>query len=474
MVAVELLPDFTEEVIIMTFKTKSRVFSVVVFTIALGFLLFLASPSFSWQTKDPQLAEDFAKMLGFKVKDKVGKVAPEIKPGVVIDGANYKNYPGLVELLPKSLYDRLDPKAYAPLAPIKVKETDQYHASRGWMEKTILSGKTIKFAADGLTLEGYVGGYPFLHPKNGLELIQWADHPYIGDTFCMRPMRLRLYGRENKPEREIRQHLNWIHYMHRTDWGPEALPNNPEGIRFVTSGTFIYPKDIAGSSYVRKRFVLADKVDEFLLFLASMRRIRRMSGRDTQDPLFGSDLVWDDYNTFQQKLSNTDFPNDYKLLPAREMLLPTLVDYRWPNDRAAAGYTDYNVDESGDQTYLNYGSWQRRWVYPLEIVSKDASHCYSKRIWIADPELCVGMHMEAYDQAGRLWRTFTRDYNVGQGGEGLVEDLIDVPDYINHHRSIIDMKGEMNPKWLGPEYADVRFLSKKGKITQVGRLITIE
>lgn len=445
----------------MIWNIKPKTFFFTLLSVCLVFCL--ASPSFSWTTKDPKVAEEYAKMLGFKVKDKVGKVAPEIKPGVVIDSSNYKNFPGLAELLPKSLYDRFDPKSYCPLAPIKVKETDQYHLGAGWIKKTMESEKNIKLGKDNLTLDGYVGGYPFLHPKNGNELIQWACHPYLGDTFAMRPMRLRLYGRNNKPERELRQHLNVIRFMNATDWRPEGITPNSEQIDYVVSGTFIYPKDLSGTAYVRKRFVPADKADEFLLFVASMRRIRRMSGRDTQDPLFGSDLVWDDYNTYWGKPSPTDFPCDYKMLPAREMLLPTYIDYDWPNDRASAGYTDFNIDESGNQVYLNYGSWQRRWVYPLEMVSKDPAYCYSKRVWIAEPETCVGVQTDLYDQSGRLWRSWVRDYNLNQNGMGIMEELIDIVDHINTHRTILDFKGYKNPQWMGAEYADVRFLSKKAK-----------
>jgi len=442
---------------------EKRMLWLMTLTIFCVFFIGVTFPANCWQTKDPQLAEDFAKMLGFKVKDKVGKVAPEIKPGMVIDGNNYKQYPGLVELLPKSLYDRLDPKSYAPLAPIKVKETDQYHLGRRYLENSLKSAKTAKIAADGLTLEGYCGGYPFINPKNGVELAQWANKQYLGDTFAMRPMRLRLYGKDNKPERELRQHLNCYRFMYRNDWGPDFIEPNPEKIEYIVSGTFIYPKDISGTSYVRKRYVPADKSDEFLLFVASMRRIRRMSGRDTQDPLFGSDLVWDDYNTFWQKLSTKDFPMEYKMLPPREMLLPTFIDYDWPNDRASAGYTDYKVDESGEQCYLHYGTWQRRWVYPCEMVSKDPSYCYSKRVWVAEPEICAGVQTDMYDQSGRLWRSWVRDYNLSQTGVGIMEELIDIVDVINHHRTILDFKGHKDPLWMGPEYADVRFLSKKAK-----------
>ena len=164
-------------------------------------VLFGAVPSFSWETKDPQLAEDWAKMRGFKAPDVVGKVAPEVKPGMVIDSSNYQQYPGLKELLPECIYSRLDPNSYAPVTPIKIAKTDQYHLSRGYLEKTLLSMKTCKIGADGVSLEGYQGGMPFPHPKSGIELVQWLDNAYLGDSFAMRPMQLRLYNSKNQPER---------------------------------------------------------------------------------------------------------------------------------------------------------------------------------------------------------------------------------------------------------------------------------
>lgn len=439
-----------------------KLFSVSV-TISCLLVLCIVPPSSAWQTKDPQLAEDFVKLLGFKTQDKVGKVAPEIKPGIIIDASNYKDYPGLKELLPMSIYNRLNPDSYAPLAPIKIKETDQYHLSRGWITKSLESAKTAHLGQDGVTLEGYKAGYAFINPQKGIELAQWADKPYLGDSFAMRPMRLRLYNNANKPEREMRQHLNVLRFMHRTDWGEDIQPN-PDQVHYIVSGVFIYPRDISGTSYVRKRFAAADRADEFLLYVASMRRIRRMSGRDTQDPLFGSDLVWDDYNIYWQKISTNEFPNDYNMLPSREMLVPTFLDYDWPNDRSAAGYNDYRVDESSDQTYLHFGTWQRRWVHMLEVISKDPSYTYSKRVIAFEPENCTCIQEDLYDQNGRLWRAWApRDYNLSEAGGGIMEDFNDIIDYVNMHRTILDFKGEKNPRWMGAEYGDVRYLSKKAK-----------
>ena len=176
----------------MTKKIKRKRQSILFFTI-LG-LVFLTGSAFAWQTQEPETAAAWEKMMGFKAPDVVGKIAPEIKPGLVIDGNNYKQFPGLKELLPQSLYSRLDPNSYAPLAPIKIAETDQYHLGAGYIKKSLLSAKTCKLAADGLTLEGYQGGFPFIHPKNGNEQVQICANPYLGDTFAMRPMRLRLYN----------------------------------------------------------------------------------------------------------------------------------------------------------------------------------------------------------------------------------------------------------------------------------------
>ena len=431
--------------------------------ICLLVLLITAPLALSWESQDPQLAADWANMVGFKAPDVVGKVAPEIKSGMVIDSSNYTQFPGLKELLPKSLYDRLDPMSYAPLAPIRVAKTDQYHLSRGFMEKSLLSAKTCKIAADGISLEGYQGGFPFIKPKNGIELIQLADNVYLGDSFAMRPMRLRLYNSKNRPEREIRQNLNVLRYKGCTDWRGKDIEPNPQNIMYVVSGTFIYPRDLSGTAYVRKRYLDAGASDEFLLYIPSMRRIRRLSGRDTQDPLFGSDLTWDDYNIFWQKLSNTDFPNEYKIIKKTEMLLPTFIDYNWPDDRASAGYKDYRIDETGDQIYLHYGSWQRRPVTILEVKSKDTAYLYSRRVIVFDNETGLQLQTDLYDQKGRLWRSWVRDYNLSQKGQGIMENLIDIVDHINRHRTIPDFKGHRNPKWMDTEYADVRFLSKKAK-----------
>lgn len=440
-------------------KAKSLVGFI---SLTAGVLLLSATAGWAWQSQVPELCKEWEKMLGYKAPDVVGKVAPDVKSGMTIDSSNYKQYPGLKDLLPPALYDRLDAASYAPLAPIKIVDTVQYHNSPGFLKKSLANRETCKFAEDGLTLVGYQGGFPFAPPKNGTELAMIDDNGYLGDSFLMKPMRLRLFNRKNQPEREMRQDLGFFRYFGCTDWNKDTDPN-PEQLHYFSAGVFIYPKDVSGAAYSRRRFLPADKPDEFLLYIPSMRRIRRMGGRDTQDPLFGSDLVWDDFNMWWQKISTTDFPNEYKMEPMREMLLPTFISYNYPDDRYKAGFTDYLVDDKGDQAYVRFGSWQRRPVWPLEVISKDPNYMYGRRLIMDCAETGMALQCQMFDWKGRLWRSWVRDYDLSEKGEGVMEDIIDIVDHLNTHRTVLDFKGYFNPRFMGPEYGDVRFLTKKAK-----------
>jgi len=420
----------------------------------------LSHPPFKWESKNPELAEEWAKMIGFKAPDVVGKKAPEIKPGMIIDGNNYKNYPGLEKLLSPGQWKRMDLNSYGPLSPLKIVETNQYHFSKGFIEKTIKNMKTCKIGADGITMEGYIGGIPFPYPKSGLELGWNLDQKYLGDTCFMNPMWIRLYGRNNRPERDMKWYLGQVRWSNRTDWGEDFKPN-PEGINFTGSGWFFYPRDISGSCFVRRKFLASDKPDEFMLYIPSMRRIRRLSGRDTQDPIFGADVNWDDFQQFYQKISPTDFPIEWKILEETEILAPSLIhsDYRKGEERPSDSF----VDDSGDQTWLYFVSWQRRPVYVVESKELDNRYVYSKRILYVDREAMYPVIQENYDQAGRFWHSWVRDWMIENHTGYFMENFSDIVDFLNDHRTILDCKGITNPEWIGREYSELKFVIRKSK-----------
>ncbi len=53
-----------------------------------------------------------------------------------------------------------------------------------------------------------------------------------------------------------------------------------------------------------------------------------------------------------------------------------------------------------------------------------------------------------YDRYGHLWRAWSRDYNMSQTGVGMMEELIDITDHINNHRTMLDFKGKRAPTWM--------------------------
>ena len=65
-------------------------------------------------------------------------------------------------------------------------------------------------------------------------------------------------------------------------------------------------------------------------------------------------------------------------------------------------YTGYKIDESGDQVFVHFGSWQRRPVTILEIKSLDSAYLYSKRHITFDDETGLTLQTDCYDPAGSV------------------------------------------------------------------------
>ena len=64
------------------------------------------------------------------------------------------------------------------------------------------------------------------------------------------------------------------------------------------------------------------KMDQNYMYIPCLRRIRKMSATDTQDPAMGLDAIYDDNEGFRQKLSPVRYPYTYEVLEEREYLCP--------------------------------------------------------------------------------------------------------------------------------------------------------
>ena len=65
---------------------------------------------------------------------------------------------------------------------------------------------------------------------------------------------------------------------------------------------------------------ITKKIGSINFSLLSPNEIRKMSATDSQDPVAGQDLIYDDAEGFLQKISPTRYPYEYRILEEREYL----------------------------------------------------------------------------------------------------------------------------------------------------------
>ncbi len=320
--------------------------------------------------------------------------AEEIKPGVVITKDNYERYlPELESLLPESrLHWFLELGLKKGLITVPIVETKYYSSSPGFIEATKRNRGKSKVGPNN-NLLGWLAGVPFPDPKNAVE-IAWNAYPEISHATshddAAFPAKMNFFSKEGKYEK----HFSWKDhkkkYMGRTDIPP--IPNMPKALAmgiwskeamFVTE-----PHDVKGFVQMRVRYREIEKNDDVYCYLPVIRRIRRLTGKDVCDPLLGSDMPLDDFETFRQKI---DSKMTFKLLGTKKFIVP-------------ATYTKYPEPFCvGPCFQIN---WEIRPLCIISVTTNNPDYMYSKRILYIDTEEghWVIYWAENYDQGGRLWR----------------------------------------------------------------------
>ncbi|MDY6861686.1 MAG: outer membrane lipoprotein-sorting protein, partial [Thermodesulfobacteriota bacterium] len=205
---------------------------------------------------------------------------------------------------------------------------------------------------------------------------------------------------------------------------------------------------IKGFSMIRVRYEDIYKPDDVYSYVPAIRRIRRLTGADVTDPMLGSDICYDDFETFRQKI-NPDM--SFKILEIKDFLVPCHYGEK-PKE---------NIKENIFQSV-----WEVRPVWLLEINTNDPNYAYSRRILYLDKEDgAFECHSgENYDQKGRLWRTngpilWARDcstsFNCWFSGLYL--------DQLSGHSTLMDMQPELKNPHIPESKYSVRALLKEAK-----------
>ncbi|MGH7822203.1 MAG: DUF1329 domain-containing protein [Candidatus Binatia bacterium] len=397
------------------------------------------------------LARKWREVLGGSALEWTGKVAPSITPGTVITSANYKSFPDLEKLLPPQWYKRLEPGVWDPLKEIHVGETDPFFPTHEYIEAT----KQHSYVPTGYTIKDWKGGLPFPRPTSGDQVLINYLYRYWVDDLTFR-FKWHLVGGSDNLERTITGQMFGMRLNGRTLTDPKPRYGEAEAGVLEKIGTLIEsPKDVRGLALSRTRHVDMTVTDSIQYYLPALRRVRRLSGRDTQDPIAGTDLTWDDYVAFYQQVSPENV--EVKLVDEGEILYPSA--YTKPVE--GGGYMHNASEFDPKDMTVTFKKWQRRPVWIIEVISKDPSYIYSKRRMWVDKELPNVLYVEAQDRKGNHWKTQQGAmYYNPTNGDGSNWDWANFADDINKHRTTWIFEWTSLPG-LTPDYFDTSLLTKK-------------
>jgi len=361
--------------------------------------------------------------LGIGMHESYG--ADLIKPGTVINSGNYKGFPQLKKLLPDHLYLRLKKGATrSDLPEINVVPTRKLQLSESeqkWKDK---NNGTVTIDPETKRLVNWQAGVPFSDPKNAVEVCHnFICRKWDADAFHFINVTFRVLDRLNR-QKDMGSLLWQKPFKGRTTIPPvPEYPDNPDNVLWKQMFAFKTPYDVAGNSILRIRYDSYEKEDDMWAYIPAMRRIRRYTGADVQDPMFGSDNTFDDFAHWLQKI-------DFK------SVVPTKVE---EGQLLTHGYPDFNMDGhnvKSDARVLLYPIWEIRPVYILTVEINDPTYMYSKRITWIDKETNLGLYMENYDQKGNLFRSWTSAYWwTPEGGHNWV--TVDIEDWINGSKTYL-------------------------------------
>ncbi|MDY6863440.1 MAG: DUF1329 domain-containing protein [Thermodesulfobacteriota bacterium] len=379
----------------------------------------------------------------------------KVKPGVEIKKENYKEFQAdFKNLLPESTFKHYSNAVENGWLTIKVVKKKTYRGPEGWIKQTEENRGKFKVAEDNRLLgPKWKGGIPFPEPKNGQEIGWNAYRRYQCGRDFKNYSEFNLYAKTGKKERSFKNWFFKLFYLGRTENPPiPEVPGNNGELTWKESMLIMDPYDVKGFAMIRTHFEDINKIDDVYSYLPALRRLRRLTGSDTTDPVLGSDSCYDDFEYWHQKLDST---MSFKFIGERNFLTLCHVDVKPENMMA--------------KNCIN-GDWEIRPMYILEIKHNDPNYAYSKRIFCIDKEDGLGtiQYAENFDRKGRLWRGNCLSHilyvdpktNMRNWFGGIFKDVI------TGHSSVLDMNPvdyELKNVTIGPEYFTVKKLISTAK-----------
>ncbi len=345
----------------------------------------------------------WAELVGFKAPDVVGKVHPEIKPGKYTY-KDVQNNPAFKQLLPPILYERMTPAGgnfAGNITEFEIIPTRQYYHSLPVAELTKKNAGKCKLDAKGYMIyKTWEGGYAFPKPAGQFKAQQVmynVERQYINyhwNSFFT--SRLVGYNSARKVDFEGRL---WVRHMGLAGRVEEPLGWYDDRARQLGETDLSLmgwdsPRDQAGMNILQTRYLDAEKPDSNLVYIPAFRRVRKMSGTDTQDAIGGQDLIYDDNGGWAQKLTPNRYPYKFDVEEKELLMLAPSVD--------GAEYVDSKTLE------LKNVRLERRPIYVVKLTQLDKNYVYGSRTLYVDKEVFFNHYIENFDQRGRRYRSFNQ------------------------------------------------------------------
>jgi len=329
-----------------------------------------------------------------------------VKPGLVINKANLDQFKDVVDAgeqlaIQKGWYE------------ITVGPTVSFDPFPKYVEETKKNLNKAKLGAKVGEIVGYAGGLPF--PEEPIaddaragEKLAWNfKYNYgAGDASQYTPF---FYKFRNLNDGKTERSIQFGYYVQKHKFRvnqppvPDVVPN-PLNIFRSFYIRVQEPQDIKDTQLLIQRFQNDTLRDEAYLYLGFQRRVRRLSTGQTTDPFLGTDLMIEDFEGYNARVSDSNW--QYK--GTKTLLIPmynhndlTLSD----DEKQPDGYRYVGATGKGN-CFINI-TWQLRKVYVVEGTPTDASHPVGKRVFYVDAQTFTLPQTLIYDRKGELWKIWT-------------------------------------------------------------------
>ncbi|CAG4883267.1 conserved exported protein of unknown function [Georgfuchsia toluolica] len=391
---------------------------------------------------------------------------PGLTPGMTINKANVDQFK---DILAVGTYKIIKDG----LTEIKVIGTTSFDLTSAYVEATRKNLNKVKLGPKNGDIEGYIAGRPFPEepdlkdPRAGEKLawnykfgVNWGDNAMISPFYW--EYRDLATG---KLERTLKMDMHFLNLKHRVKDAPvPEVPGNTSNLYRAIYAHIQEPQDLKNTQVLIQRYEDDQKLDDAYLYLGFQRRVRRLATGQTTDAFLGSDLMIEDFEGYNARVS--DMKWTYK--GTKNMLLPMWNhnDLKLATDMPVEADGYKYVDFGGQGKCFYQGAYQLRKVYVLEAVPVNPNHPISKRVFYMDSQLQnINGAIEIYDRKGELWKVWSvgkshADHHLPMNkGAGIgIDDAFSMVDLQSKHCTTGHFKGQVSYQQNPPAMFQVQFM----------------